>query len=147
MTYSKEIATFDGKYRFLSNFFICPVWFEGRLWPTSEHAYQAAKTLVPLEQQTIYEAKTPGVAKKLGKSVTLREDWKDVRVSIMHRILLAKFALPEMEELLLSTGNLKLIEGNTWNDTFWGVDIRTRVGQNMLGRLLMQIREEKMSFE
>lgn len=142
-----EIMTFDGQYRFLSNFYLCQVYYAGRYWPSSEHAYQAAKTHDPAEKDLIFNAKSPGVAKREGDNVTKRPDWADVKVSIMFDILESKFSNKELEERLLSTGNVKLIEGNTWDDRFWGVDIRTRVGQNMLGKLLMQIRENKISFD
>ena len=144
--------SFRGEFDFLSNFFPQPIAFEGRVWLTSEHAYQAAKTLVVEEWQQIRDAPSAGKAKRLGKSkadggiVTLRPDWYDVRVPIMHAIQEAKFEVPALEERLLSTGNIKLVEGNVWGDTFWGVDIRTGIGKNVLGKLLMQIREEKRSF-
>jgi ribA/ribD-fused uncharacterized protein len=147
-----ELMQFREEFSFLSNFYIHPIIWGGREWATSEHAYQAAKTLVSEEVEQIAAAKSPGIAKRLGKSkedggiVTLRADWKAVRVGIMHSILEAKFSIPELEEKLLSTGKIRLIEGNVWKDTFWGVDMNTLVGQNMLGKLLMQIREDKINF-
>lgn len=144
--------TFRGEFDFLSNFYPQPIVFEGREWLTSEHAYQASKTLVDEEWQQIRDAPSAGKAKRLGKRkedggiVTLRPDWKEVRVGIMHAIQEAKFSIPELEQKLLSTGKLRLVEGNVWNDGFWGVDNRTGLGQNVLGKLLMQIREEKLHF-
>ena len=146
MQNSDGIMEFRGEYAFLSNFYAHPVQWQGRNWKTSEHAYQAAKTLIPEEIETIFQAATPGKAKRLGQAITLRGDWEEVKVGMMHSILEAKFSNPELEERLLSTRNLKLFEGNYWGDTFWGVDIRTMKGKNMLGKILMQIREDKMSF-
>ena len=144
---ANEILTFDGPHYFLSNFYPQPIIFDGRRWATSEHAYQAAKAIIVEQREEIAAASTPGVAKRLGKKAVLREDWEAVKAPIMRAILEAKFSIPKLREMLLSTGNLRLIEGNTWGDTFWGVDIRSRVGQNMLGKLLMGIREEIRSFE
>lgn len=141
-----EVREFRGEYAFLSNFFPSPVMYEGRLWLTSEHAYQAAKTIIPDEIEQIFNATTPGKAKRLGQSITICDDWNDIRIDVMSEILEAKFSIPELEEKLLSTGNIKLLEGNAWGDKFWGVDINTGIGQNMLGTLLMQIREDKRSF-
>lgn len=141
-----KVREFRGEHAFLSNFFPCPIIYEGRLWLTSEHAYQAAKTIIPDEIEQIFNAATPGKAKRLGRTITICDDWNDIRIDVMSEILEAKFAIPELEEKLLSTGNIKLLEGNTWGDTFWGVDINTGIGQNMLGKLLMRIREDKRSF-
>jgi ribA/ribD-fused uncharacterized protein len=148
----KEIKRFDGEYSFLSNFFPCQIEYGGVLYQTSEHAYQSTKTLVPEERQLIIESSSPGKAKRLGRRkedggiVTLRPDWYDVRLGTMRVILEAKFAIPELEEKLLSTGNLRIIEGNSWGDVYWGVDSVTGIGKNMLGQLLMQIREDKQVF-
>lgn len=61
----------------------------------------------------------------------------------MEEIVRAKFSQhPELEERLLATGDRKLVEGNPWNDTFQGVDVRTGKGQNHLGEILMKIRDE-----
>lgn len=152
MSYEEPIMTFRGEFDFLSNFFPQPIVLEGEEWQTSEHAYQASKTLVDEERRQIRDAPTAGKAKRLGKRkedggiVTLRSDWNVVRVGIMYAIQEAKFSVPALEQKLLNTGNLRLVEGNAWGDTFWGVDIHTGVGQNMLGKLLMQIREEKLLF-
>ena len=134
------ISSFKGRYAFLSNFAHCEVEFEGDKYITTEHAFQAAKTFNKEERTEIREALTPAIAKRFGKEVTLREDWEDVKVDIMYNLLKQKFSIPEFREQLLATGNAKLIEGNHWNDTFWGVC--NGVGRNMLGELLMQLREE-----
>lgn len=136
----KTISSFKDCYAFLSNFALCEVEFEGDKYSTIEHAFQAAKTFNKEERALIREANTPAIAKQLGKKVTLRKDWEDVKVDIMYNLLKQKFSIPEFKEQLLATGNAKLIEGNHWNDKFWGVC--NGEGRNMLGELLMQIREE-----
>lgn len=136
----QNIEKFDGPYEFLSNFHACPIEYEGILYPTTEHAFQAAKSLDDMERRAISFAKTPGTAKRLGKGVKLRPHWDIIRTKIMEDILRIKFAKPHLQQLLRDTGDAQLIEGNTWNDRFWGV-CRGQ-GQNWLGRILMKIRKE-----
>lgn len=140
----KVIDDFRGEYDFLSNFFVEPmvVPFDGVpiLCPTLEHPYQAAKTKDPVERLRVLSAAGPGQAKRLGKSVTLRSDWEQIKVPTMMHLLRIKFSIPRMKMLLLSTGDAILIEGNWWGDRFWGVC--KGEGQNWLGHLLMNLREE-----
>ena len=82
-------------------------------------------------------------AKRLGRHVQLRPNWENVKLPIMEDIVRAKFTQNEnLKQLLLATGDLVLEEGNTWHDTFWGVDAKTREGENHLGRILMRVRKE-----
>ena len=135
------IDKFNGEYRWLSNFYPAVILYKGDVFPTSEHAYQAMKTFHPEEYEQIRAASTPGKAKRLGSRVTLRPDWDNVKLGLMLEIVTAKFREhPELAEKLLATGDEELIEGNTWNDTFWGVC--DGKGKNYLGRILMLIREE-----
>ena len=135
-----RIDSFQGPFRFLSNFWYVTVELDGERYPSVEHAYQAAKTLRAAERAVIREARTPGAAKRRGQHVTLRKDWEDAKLGIMLQLLRQKFAKPQLREMLLGTGNAELVEGNTWGDTYWGV--HNGVGANHLGRLLMQVREE-----
>lgn len=143
------VESFTGNYRTLSNFAPFPTVFEGVQFPTSEHAYVAAKTLDPEVRDIVRNLPGPGTAKHFGRSVELRADWLDVRESVMLEILRAKFtANPDAGQVLLDTGTADLIEGNRWHDNYWGrcsckpcrrkgID-----GLNTLGRLLMQVRAE-----
>jgi len=133
------IDKFEGRHRFLSNFYLHQMTFENILYPSSEHAYQAAKTLDVSLRLGIANLPSPGKAKKAGKNLELREDWEDVKVDIMREILNIKFQDPELQTKLLDTGYHELVEGNTWGDTFWGVC--GGEGQNWLGKLLMKIRQ------
>lgn len=139
------IWEFDGEHAFLSNFFPQPIKLWGKRWPTSEHAYQAAKTLDAGEREKIRLAGTPGKSKRMGRHIALRPDWESVKVGIMREVLRAKFAVPDMRDRLLATGSARLVEGNTWNDRIWGM-VQGRdgswQGQNLLGKLLMEIRTE-----
>jgi N-glycosidase YbiA len=136
-----RIEEFQREYRFLSNFWPALVEFDGDIYPSVEHAYQAAKTLDLKDRKWIRESETPGIAKKRGRHVTIRSDWDSVKLSIMETLLREKFMLnASLKEKLLATGDAHLIEGNKWKDTFWG--ICNGVGQNHLGKLLMKIRAE-----
>lgn len=138
---SDKEAAFTGELAFCSNFYPAPCVFEGVLYPTSEHAFQAAKTLDPKERETIRKATTAGQAKKLGRQVTLRSDWMKVRLQVMETCLRSKFSHPDMMLLLQATKGRQLSEINWWNDTFWGV-CRGK-GEDHLGKLLMRIRDEQ----
>lgn len=124
---------------------LCPgvVVFDRVAYPTVEHAYQAAKTIDDEERARVAATPSPGRAKRLGKSLTLRPDWDAVRLGIMRDLLRQKFNHPEYQRMLLATGDAELVEGNVWGDTFWG--ICDGVGENYLGRLLMQVREELLA--
>lgn len=133
------IDSFSGEYRFLSNFWPVPS-FVGL---TVEHYFAAAKTEDPEERAKVLGAKSPGLAKRLGRSVTLRPDWDDVKIETMYRLVHMKFTHNDvLAEKLLATGDEELIEGNTWGDTFWGVDLETGEGENHLGKMLMEIRRD-----
>ena len=138
MDMRKEINCFDGEFGFLSNFCPSKIEFEGIVFPTVEHAFQAAKTLDLEERKRIAKLETAGKAKRAGRKVVLREDWEEIKVAIMFELCLEKFSQPIFKELLLATGNARLVEGNTWNDTFWGVC--NGIGKNNLGNILMEIR-------
>lgn len=133
--------TFRGIYAFLSNFYPCEVILDGHLYPSVEHAYQAAKVADPNDRGPFQDAPTPGDAKKLGRNVEPRPDWfLDLNVVIMGRLLRQKFEQEPFRSMLLNTYDIYISEENTWNDTFWGV-CEGR-GSNMLGVLIMLIRDE-----
>jgi len=136
------IREFQGEYRFLSNFWYVDVELDGVVYPSVEHAYQAAKTLDEMERKNILYAPTAFSAKRRGKQVIKRKDWDDIKVIVMYNLLRQKFKEGELKRKLLSTGNKILKEGNDRGDIFWGVDIRSGKGKNQLGKLLMAVREE-----
>ena len=135
------ITCFRGVYRFLSNFYPTRVVYgDGWIYPTVEHAFQAAKTTDPTWQAHIRHATTPGDAKRLGRRAPLRPDWEADKQRVMYELLLQKFQHPSLRAQLVATGEEELVEGNGWGDTYWGVC--RGVGENHLGKLLMQIRKE-----
>jgi ribA/ribD-fused uncharacterized protein len=138
---TKDILEFQSPYRWLSNFWPCSVELDGVTFPSVEHAYQAAKFPPGDPARLVIQKQSSGTAKRLGMNAPLRATWDTEKLSVMENLLRQKFAPDtELAQMLINTGEAKLQEGNSWNDTFWGVDIRTGLGQNMLGKLLMQIR-------
>lgn len=136
------ITHFKGHYDFLSNFHSSKVTYAGVEYPTIEHAYQASKTLDTAQQEKIRLAESPAKAKKLGKRVTLRSDWDAVKVDIMRGLIEQKFKEGTgLAMALLWTGDEELVEKNWWGDDFWGVTYNG-VGQNWLGKLLMERRKQ-----
>lgn len=141
------ITEFDGKYAFLSNFFYSPFVFDDVIYPTNEHFFQAMKTLSQEERRKIAEAKTPGVAKRMGRQVQLREDWEEVKENVMRLGVGLKFkAHPGLAKKLVETGDAYLIEGNSWHDNTWGSCFCSKCaaisGKNLLGQILMEEREK-----
>lgn len=135
-----KIDKFDGEYAFLSNFYPSNIYHDGICYPTVEHAFQAAKTMNLDERMKIANLETPGKAKRAGRQVALRSDWENVKYEIMKELVTIKFINPSLRKLLLETKSYELIEGNDWNDTCWGVC--NGIGQNNLGKILMQVRED-----
>ena len=133
------IRSFTDHYRFLSNFWLEPVWFEGMQFPSVENAYQAAK-ITSGGNRVPFTTISPGQAKRRGNKLKLRPDWESVKISIMRDLLEKKFQNKALRALLIATGKISIEEGNTWGDTFWG--ICKGVGENHLGKLLMEIREK-----
>jgi ribA/ribD-fused uncharacterized protein len=136
-----QIKFFDGPYRWLSNFWVSPLRFGPLVFPTAEHAYQAAKSLDPDVWKLISEFTSPGHAKRMGRQIKVRDDWEDIKLQVMTEITAEKYDQhPDLYEKLLATKGMELIEGNTWGDTFWGVC--NGQGENHLGRILMAYRDQ-----
>lgn len=136
-----SIDKFDGEYAFLSNFYEAPMVIDGITYPTNEHYFQAMKAKSKAEHLKIAAAATPGEAKRLGRKCELKPNWEQIKDRVMLIGLFEKFTQnPQLKKRLLETGNAKLIEGNTWHDTYWGVCYG--VGANKLGELLMALRED-----
>ena len=136
---TQPISRFKEQYAFLSNMAVLdkPIEYKGVQFKSVENFYQAMKyrdESLWLEQQTL----TPYEAKKWGKMHGLRSDWNAIKKEVMWKALQEKFSQKRFQALLLATDQRELIEGNTWNDTYWGVC--NGEGQNVLGKMLMQIR-------
>lgn len=141
ISFIDAVEGFHGDYEFLSNFYPSVVEYEGIVYPTVEHAYQAAKTLSQKDRIRISQLKYPGQAKKAGRTLHLRDDWEQNKIRIMEYLLRKKFTgYHDLSQKLFETGDKYLEETNYWNDTFWGVC--NGKGSNVLGNLLMKIRED-----
>lgn len=132
------VDSFSGEYRWLSNFWPVPVNYDGYVFKTVEHAYQALKCKYYNEFLEVKNCDTPGQAKRLARQKIMRDDWEQIKTQVMFHLLQQKFSNPEMWALLVATGNQPIIEGNEWGDTFWGV-CRGK-GENHLGKMIMTIR-------
>ncbi|KKL19333.1 hypothetical protein LCGC14_2466550 [marine sediment metagenome] len=139
------IDRFDGTYRFLSNFYVLPkpITHDGIIYPTTEHAFVAAKTLDFKKRFEISKipATEAGKAKRVGRTLVLRPEWEKAKTRIMYELVLLKFVLnQDLRWKLLDTYPSRLVEGNTWGDTYWGVC--QGVGQNKLGSILEIVRQQ-----
>lgn len=133
------ITSFDGEYRWLSNFHIEHIKVDGLWFISVEHAFQAAKSEDPVFWKIIQTTKFPGGAKKLGRTCVLRADWEEIKLEVMETLIEIKFQNAELAHKLIETGDAELIEGNHWGDTFWGVC--RGVGENHLGKIIMKVRD------
>jgi ribA/ribD-fused uncharacterized protein len=147
-----------GLHGFLSNFYRCPLEIGQLGYASTEHFYQAAKTLDPEVHEYIRSAPTPGEARRRGRECRCRPDWEEVvgtpalaakfmdekgsvvelvKDHFMYSALIAKFSIPELGRRLLSTDTHELIEASLF-DSYWGEG--RGYGKNKLGRMLQLIR-------
>lgn len=137
------IKGFFGEYRWLSNFHGCVIYFDGIRFPSTENAYVYAKIQLHDEFYAVIDTlKTCSAsdAKKIGKTIPIREDWDRIKFDVMSSIVFDKFYRhDELRKQLLATGYKHLEETNHWGDTFWGVC--DGKGQNKLGKIHMALRD------
>ena len=138
------IREFRGDYRFLSNFWYVDILYDN-VYPTNEHFFQAMKTTFAEARAAIAMQAAPRDAKRLGRIVPLRPGWDSIKLAVMELGLRKKFSYPQLAHKLMETYPQALIEGNYWNDKYWGVDLRTGEGENHLGRLLQIVRADLMN--
>lgn len=157
------INHFRGEYGFLSNMYNAPIIYEGIKWENTETAFMWEKCrlceveikeedkaekfweigdIVPWTQFCMLMP--PNIVKKKSREVELRPDWNEIKLKIMYDVLVLKFTSEPFREKLLATGDQNIVEGNYWNDKFWGVDLKEtpNEGENWLGRLIMDIRNK-----
>ena len=139
------VNRFQRKYFFLGNYHPSPVIYDGLKYPSSEHAYQAAKFIDHETKKRIALMDHPSEAKRYAHHTPPTfPAWDEQKVNVMREIVHAKFIQNEdLRNRLLATGDAHLEEGNRHGDTFWGtVD---GIGENMLGKILMEIRKQLTS--
>jgi hypothetical protein len=133
-------------YGCFSNFSPHPINLQGTYWSTVEHYYQAQKfvgtpdaVVIPV----IHAAPTPEQAAALGRdrNRTVRPDWEQVKIQVMHEAVLIKFLTHiDIQTILISTGDRLIVE-NSPTDCYWGCG-GDKTGQNHLGKILMSVRQE-----
>lgn len=139
------IKEFKNQYFFLSNFYECPIYYNKLVFCNAEAAFQAQKVIDEKEQYKFINLNA-SQARKLGKTIVLRKDWEEVKDNIMYEIVKRKFTVnKELQQKLIDTKDEELVEGNWWHDTYWGIDSKTGIGKNKLGKILMKVREEVKS--
>ena len=133
------IKEFKDEYRWLSNFSPCEIQFDGMKFSSVEHAYMSAKSNDLAWKRFCADSNnSPGKVKRKSKNIILRDDWESTKIGVMRKLLKIKFSQAPYKKLLLNTENQTIQEGNSWGDTFWGIDLKTNVGDNHLGLLIME---------
>jgi len=121
----------------LSNYYSALVEYNNKVYNNNEAAFHAQKDISRADEFT---GLIPRDAKRLGRSVKLREDWEEVKYNEMFNIVYAKFSQNEdLAKKLKETGSAYLEETNTWKDKYWGV--YNGIGENNLGKILMSVRD------
>lgn len=143
---NEQILLFKNEYDWLSNFYPCTIDWNGHKYHSVEHAYVSEKSTeyswkVKCSDKTI----TAGQIKRAGRRIPIRENFEFEKVDIMEQLLRIKFEREYLKQKLISTHPSELVEGNFHNDMFWGFCLKTNKGQNILGKLLMKIREEYLT--
>jgi ribA/ribD-fused uncharacterized protein len=136
------ITEFKDQYHWLSNFCWSPFVYRGITFNTNEHFYQAHKCRRSIDFMKIVDCEKPGQTKRLGKIVDRSDDWnQEYSLDVMKKGIYHKFNQnKDLKQKLINTGDIQLIEGNYWNDTFWGFCLKTETGENNLGKILMLAR-------
>ena len=130
-------------YGEFSNFSGFPIILAAQVWPTVEHYFQASKFEDYKVQDKIMAMTSPMDAAKEGRDRNniIRDDWEEVKDRIMYKAVKAKFLQHhQLKSLLLNTGDSTIIE-HTVNDAYWA-DGGDGTGKNMLGKILMRVRDE-----
>lgn len=133
---------FRDQYWFLSNMYPCEIRItfppnkEVYTFKCVESAFQACKCIERIHE---FESLDGFQAKKLGRKVTLRSDWEQVKLLIMRNLVRVKFQQhPDLHQKLKEVSG-PIVEENTWGDKYWG--ICNGIGKNHLGEILMEIRD------
>ena len=139
----EDILTFTTpEHRWLSNMTYVDITYDGIRFLSTENFYQAMKyqdKIVRVNVATLkpHEAKAYSRANKMTSLV-----FEEKKLEIMEYAQKQKYSKEPFKSKLLATGDALLEEGNWWGDKFWGVDIKTRQGENHLGKIIMKIRDQ-----
>lgn len=133
------IKQFQNEYRWLSNFWLTDIVIGSKLYRSAEHYYQACKALNEETHEIIRKLEKPSDAKRYAKNIK----WNIDKIKVMEKTVFEKFNQnEELKKKLILTYPEILQEGNYWHDTFWGVDLKTGIGDNRLGKILMEVRHK-----
>ena len=133
---------FRNEYWFLSNMYPCSIWYEGAL--DGKYIFRSVETIFQMmkcdddNEKKGFELLNGFEAKKRGRRVKLRDDWNEIKLDVMRDILEVKFSIPDLRNKLIRV-NDEIVEDNNWGDRYWGRC--NGIGKNMLGKLLMEIRD------
>ncbi len=138
-----EIRKFRGEYDWLSNFYSVEIPYKGYIYPSVEHAFMSAKN-ESKEWKVFCSNKnyTASETKLAGRLITLVPNWDKIKIQVMKDCISIKFNQEPLKTKLINTGDVKIIEGNTWGDSYWGFDENKQVGENYLGRIIMEFRDK-----
>lgn len=132
------------EFRFLSNFHLCRIEEGGYVYHSVEHLYQSLKSTTGDDWKRVYDCKTPNEARKVGQEIEAHKNWDEIKDSCMLRCVRIKFAFnPDLAKMLLETDGFELVEYAPWDvrGSYWGINKEGK-GENKLGKILMQVREE-----
>lgn len=136
------VVSFRGEYNWLSNFFDVKIILDGIEYISVEHAYMSAKS-ESMEWKSFCSnfTNTAGKVKRESHKIALVPYWDLIKIDVMFECLKQKYSQEPFKTKLLNTKNQRIQEGNHHKDTFWGVDLETNIGKNILGILITEIRE------
>lgn len=135
----KKINKFAGDYAFLSMSYRYPIEYKGVTFPSLEHAYHAMKSDNPADWERLSGYIRPVNVRAASRTIKMRSDWNMIRDSILLELNMIKFSDPVLRQKLNDTGDSVLVYDNRDGDQYLGVF--NKVGDNMLGKTLMKIRD------
>jgi len=134
------ISEFQNEYRWLSNFAPVKIVLDEIEYPSVEQAYMSAKSDDAAWKEFCATSNTePKEVKKMSVLITIKPDWELMKLQVMKSCLVQKFNTEPYRTKLLLTGDEYIQEGNRWGDIYWGVCLNTNMGENTLGKLIMEI--------
>ena len=137
------IDKFKDDFAFLGNRFRCLFTWEGIQYKSAEAAFLSSMCEDEAERKVYAQCSIQKAVLK-AKEQTPYPGWEEARLDIMETILKAKFEQnPDLMKKLLETGNSILINGNSKQETFWGIDLYSWEGENHLGKIIMKIRDKE----
>jgi ribA/ribD-fused uncharacterized protein len=136
------IKEFQGEYRWLSNFAIVPIKLDSIVYKSVEHAYMSCKSDDYTWKLFCRDTERAGDVKKASYKIKLVDNWDQIKLDVMKECLKQKFSNEPYKTKLIQTNDELIQEGNDWNDKFWGVCLKTGKGENNLGKMIMNIRNE-----